>query len=256
MKIQLLRHATLIVSIGGFEILVDPMLNPAQISEPYQDTPNPKRNPLVELPLDDDALFKRLNTLNAVLVTHTHSDHWDGKAREMLPKTIPVFCQPDDHTKIQEAGFSSVHSVGKKHDWGSIQLDRTEGQHGRGKIGELMAPVSGFVLKADGEPTVYIAGDTIWCDEVKRAMEEYKPDVVVVNAGAAQFNTGGPITMTAEDVVQVSKADPNACVIAVHMEAINHCVLSRIELMEAVVEAGVDSRVQIPQDGVKMKIDL
>ena len=256
MKIQLLRHATLIVSIGGIDILVDPMLNPAGTSDPYQDTPNPRRNPLVELPLSESSLITRLKHIDAVLVTHVHSDHWDDRAREILPKTLPVFCQPDDHTKIQEAGFSSVHSVGKEHNWGSIQLGRTEGQHGRGKMGELMAPVSGFVLKADGEPTLYIAGDTIWCDEVNRAMEEYKPDVVVVNSGAAQFNTGGPITMTAEDVIHVSNANPDAVIVAVHLEAINHCVLSRGELKEALKDAGVDSRVRIPDDGEQITFDL
>ena len=45
---------------------------------------------------------------------------------------------------------------------------RTGGQHGTGEIAEMLAPVSGFVLRADGEPTVYVAGDTIWCDEVAR----------------------------------------------------------------------------------------
>jgi hypothetical protein len=33
---------------------------------------------------------------------------------------------------------------------------------------------------------LYIAGDTIFCKEVKDALDNYKPDIVVVNAGAAQ----------------------------------------------------------------------
>ncbi len=39
-------------------------------------------------------------------------------------------------------------------------MSRTSGRHGSGQIGEQMGAVSGFVLAAAGEPTLYIAGDT------------------------------------------------------------------------------------------------
>ena len=73
-----------------------------------------------------------------------------------------------------------------------------------------MAPVSGFVLAAPGEPTLYIAGDTILCDEVRAAVAEYTPDVIVVNASAAQFDEGGPIVMDNDDVVALARAVPDA----------------------------------------------
>jgi len=96
-----------------------------------------------------------------------------------------------------------------------ILIARTDGQHGVGEIGAAMAPVSGFVLAAPGEPTVYIAGDTILCDEVRAAVAEYRPDYIVVNASAAQFNEGGPIVMNNEDVAQLSKEAPDATIVAV-----------------------------------------
>jgi hypothetical protein len=34
-----------------------------------------------------------------------------------------------------------------------ITVARTSGRHGTGKIAEQMAPVSGFVLRAPGEPS-------------------------------------------------------------------------------------------------------
>jgi hypothetical protein len=52
--------------------------------------------------------------------------------------------------------------------------------------------------------------------------------------------------MTAEDVVQVCRKTSGA-VIAVHMEAINHCLLLRKHLAQAADAAGV--KVIIPQDG-------
>jgi hypothetical protein len=73
--------------------------------------------------------------------------------------------------------------------------------------------------------------------------------VIVVNAGAATFLNGGTVTMEAADVVAVAKAAPRAHLVAVHMEAINHCVETRAQLAAAVADAGLDGRVAIPADG-------
>jgi L-ascorbate metabolism protein UlaG (beta-lactamase superfamily) len=105
------------------------------------------------------------------------------------------------------------------------------------------------VLRAKGEPTLYIAGDTIWCIDVLTALTAFKPDIVVVNTGAAQFLEGGAITMTAEDVIETCRAAGKAQVVAVHMEAINHCLLTRSDLAFQLEAARVSKQVAIPMDG-------
>ncbi|HBE78656.1 MAG TPA: hypothetical protein DDW65_12910, partial [Firmicutes bacterium] len=95
MKIQLLRHATCLISYQGKKILLDPMLSPAGALEAIPHVPNPAYNPLVELPANIN-LSDLLANLNAILVTHTHRDHFDNVALEILPKEIPLFCQPAD----------------------------------------------------------------------------------------------------------------------------------------------------------------
>lgn len=167
----------------------------------------------------------------------------------LLPKSLPLFCQPEDRSRIEETGFDAVQPVDQTALWQGVQIMRAGGQHGRGEIGRMMAPVSGFVLKASGEPVVYIAGDTIWCAEVEEAIAQHQPDIIIVNTGAAQFLEGGPITMTAAGVISVAQAAPQATIIAVHTEAINHCLLTRSALREAVDVAGVGGCVQIPRDG-------
>jgi hypothetical protein len=57
--------------------------------------------------------------------------------------------------------------------------------------------------------------------------------------------------MTAGDVIRVCRAAPQAEVIAVHMEAINHCLLTRAELAQQAESAGV--RVVIPEDGEEVQ---
>ncbi|MFZ1977896.1 MAG: hypothetical protein WAV76_08050 [Bacteroidota bacterium] len=55
--------------------------------------------------------------------------------------------------------------------------------------------------------------------------------------------------MTADDVVEVCKAAPQAKIVAVHMEAVNHCRLKRHELAERLMTAKVAHQVSILSDG-------
>ena len=112
-----------------------------------------------------------------------------------------------------------------------------------------MAPVSGFVLSAPAEPTLYIAGDTILCDEVRAAVAEYAPDVIVVNASAARFNSGGPIVMDNDDVVALAREAPAARIVAVHFETVSHSTETRADLRERLRAEGLTDRVSVPEDG-------
>lgn len=246
MKVQLIRHATLLVTIGGKNILVDPMLGDTGASPPIPGSCDTRRNPLVPLPMPAAAVIAGAD---AALVTHLHRDHLDEGASAQLPKGLPLFCQPTDRERLQALGFTAVTAVQDAFDFDGIELVRFGGKHGTGLIGVLMGSVSGFVLRAAGEPSLYIAGDSIWCGEVREALETMHPDVVVVNAGAAQFVTGSPITMGTADIAQVCGTAPEARVVAVHMDSINHCLLTRDRLRHGLEQQGLLGRVLIPADG-------
>jgi L-ascorbate metabolism protein UlaG (beta-lactamase superfamily) len=246
MHLRLLRHATLIVEFAGRKLLIDPMLSAPGAMPAIENSPNPRPNPLVPLPV---AITEIVQDLDAVLVTHTHRDHWDDAAARELPKAVPVLCQPEDEPKLRGQGFTRVQPLQTGLIWNALEVTRTGGQHGTGEIGKKMAPVSGFVLRGPGEDAFYIAGDTIWCTEVQQAIQQFHPAAVVVNSGAARFLEGDPITMTADDVISVCRATPQSKIIAVHMEAINHCLLTRQQLAAEVTSAGLKSQVMIPGDG-------
>jgi L-ascorbate metabolism protein UlaG (beta-lactamase superfamily) len=248
MKIQFLRNATFLLETGRHQLLIDPMLSPQSALDPIPMAANTTRIPMVDLPLTEWQLKKVISRLDAVLVTHTHPDHWDATAQKLLPKHLPIFCQPEDESLIRSQGFERVIAVPDQLQWEGLRIYRTGGQHGTGEIGRMMAPVSGFVLDYD-HTKLYIAGDTIWCTEVERALTTHQPQFVVVNAGAAQFLKGDPITMTDQDVVQVCRAVPGARVIALHMEAINHCYLSRHALRKTLQREGLSDRCSVPEDG-------
>jgi len=244
-KLTLIRSATLRLEYDGHTLLVDPQLDPAGAREAVPNTPNPRRNPVCELPI---AAEQVVEGIDAVLVTHLHGDHFDDTARALLPHHVALFCQPPDTERLHADGFTDVRPVHGDATLGDILIARTEGQHGTGEIGEQMAPVSGFVLAAPEEPTVYIAGDTILCDEVRAAVAEYRPAYIVVNAGAARFNTGGPIVMDNDDVAQLSREAPDATIVAVHFETVSHSTQTRADLRALNLP-----NVAVPDDGAALE---
>jgi L-ascorbate metabolism protein UlaG (beta-lactamase superfamily) len=192
-------------------VLVDPMLAPAGSMPPIEDTPNQVANPLVDLPLPAADVVA---DADLCIITHLHEDHFDETAAELLPRDLPILTQPECADELRALGFTAVRTADDR-------IPMTRGRHGTGEIGEAMGPVSGWVIEG-----TYIAGDTVWCDEVAAALEEHTPDVVVVNASGARFTTGDPIVMDAGDVQRV-RASTDAPIVVVHLEAINHCLEPR-----------------------------
>lgn len=248
MKLQLWRHATVLLHIDELRILVDPYLADKDAFPAIPNTANTNRNPGTALPFADETLQQQLDQLDAVIVTHLHPDHWDTVAQERVPKRLPLFCQPEDEEILISQGFLQVIPIQDELTWNNIRITRTGGQHGKGEIGKMMAPVSGFVLNNKQEK-IYIAGDTIWCEEVMAALEDLQPQFVVVNAGAAEFVQGGPITMTADDVKEVISAAGVQQTIAVHMDTVNHCLLLRKDLRAYLQENGLTDKCLVPEDG-------
>lgn len=248
MKVQLLRNASLVLTVGEKTILVDPYLAPKGTYTAFDFTGNDRRNPLVDLPLSEQLLAALIAHTDAVLLTHIHSDHWDEKARELLPKHIPVLCQPANEATIREQGYTHVTPVADELTWEGIKISRTGGQHGTGHIGERMGIVSGYVI-SEGAEVVYIAGDTIWCDDVQRALDKYQPTKIIVNGGGARFVEGDAIVMDIADILQVCNYAPAASVWVVHLEAVNHGKQSREDIRKAVQEHQLTNRCFVPANG-------
>ncbi|WP_148415929.1 MBL fold metallo-hydrolase [Haloferax sp. KTX1] len=246
-RVRLVRNATVLATVDDTTFLVDPMFTPQGEMPTVTDNPavpeflttaNQKRNPLVPLPdveLDYDA----------VVVTHRHPDHWDEAAREELDADVPLFCQPEDADAFSDEGFTDVRPVEDETSFDGVTIHRTAGQHGHGELAEGMGPVSGFVF--EGEKSLYVAGDTIWYDPVAETLDRFEPEMVVLNGGEAQFDQGEPITMGVEDIAAVREAT-DATVAVVHMEAINHCLLSREELRAET------ENVLVPEDGEQVSL--
>ena len=244
MKLQLIRNATMKITYANRTILTDPMLAPKDAYEPFAGI---ARNPTVELPFSVEEV---LEGVEGVVVSHDHPDHFDKVAGTALSKMLPVFCQPGDEKRISDRGFQTVIPVGTSTPWKDMTISRTGGKHGKGKVLEFIGKVSGFVFQAKREPTVYWVGDSIWCDPVEKAIEKYKPDIIITHSGGAQLPGYAHIIMDGEETLAALKASPQAVIVAIHLEALDHCGVSRDTLRQmADKEAIPSSRLMIPKDG-------
>ena len=256
MKLQLIRNATLLLDYGGHHILIDPYFAPKG-SRPSYVGKGENVNPMVELPLTPEQI---LEGVELVMVSHLHSDHFDPVAHERVPKHLPLFCQPGNETFIREKGFEDVVVVDDDIAWKGIHINRTDGHHGTGEVETMMGKVSGFVFKAQGEPTLYWAGDTILCDEVHAAVAQYQPDIIVTHSCGATWADSADqrslIVMDDAQTVAVCELAPEAVVIATHMEVLDHSTISRAVLRARAENAAVDAgRLRIPADGETITFD-
>jgi len=244
-KIQLIRHATVVISTENKKILVDPMLGDVGTEFAYPLTSNRVKNPLIPLSVEKNELIR---DIDAVLLTHYHPDHFDKEAEKILPKDTLIYCQPGDKEKLMKKGFKNVIIVDDEVKFGEIEIKRLTVNHGEGVWKKPMGKSSAYYLKTK-ENSIFITGDAIFDEQLKRNLKETQPDSIIANAGAAQFIIGEPITLTADGLKNIHQLLPKAKIIAIHMDTINHCKLTKEKLRKYIATKGLTKNINVPNEG-------
>jgi L-ascorbate metabolism protein UlaG (beta-lactamase superfamily) len=177
MRITQVRNATLVVDYGRKRFLIDPMLAAKGTFPGFAGTPNSHLpNPLVDLPTP----IGEIVDVDAVVVTHTHLDHWDDTAKDSLPKGLPLFAQNEqDATAMQAAGFTDVRILSANTDFDGVTLIKTPGQHGSDeamrKIGARLGTVCGVVFRHPDEKPCISPGIPSGTGTSRRALGSTRP---------------------------------------------------------------------------------
>lgn len=258
MKITHLRNATIAVEFvcddGPITLLVDPMLADQHTLPSLRWlTRKRRRNPLVPMPSNANEVLVRVTH---GLVTHCqrgHFDHLDRAAKKFLrERKIPVICMPRDEGYLAQRQIPTRPLLGTgKQTFFSGHITPVPCVHGHGLVGCLMEHGYGYFIELPGEPSLYISGDTLLSAEVRSCLFDLKPDISVLPAGAARFDMGSAIIMGASEICD-ALGMTSGVMIANHMEALDHCPTTRIEIARAAKRAGVDSRLLVPLDGETM----
>ena len=250
---QQIRNATVRLSCPGVTFLIDPWLSEPCAPEERAQALRTRRfipKPVCPLPAPPEEI---LRNADVILATHLHEDHFSA---DFLPKGARlVFQNRADAEKAGAMGFTNVSCFADAPlTFGGVTVYRVDARHGDTEAAvRRMGPTSGFVFVREGEPTVYLAGDTVFFDGVRDVIDRFSPAVIIVNACDARLPLGRLI-MNAEDVIRTCACRPESLVIASHMEAVSHAHLSRAALRESLSAASCAAQVRIPADGERIEL--
>jgi L-ascorbate metabolism protein UlaG (beta-lactamase superfamily) len=170
-SILFIGTATVLIRFGGYTILTDPNFLHAgdHVHLGYGLVSTRLTNPA----LDIDAL----PTLDLVILSHYHGDHFDRVAARRLDRTVPIVTTPHAVARLRRDGFEALYALRR---WRSIRVEKSgalplriqamPGKHGPGLVSRLLPPIMGSLLEfGTGAPfRLYISGDTLIHDEFRK----------------------------------------------------------------------------------------
>jgi L-ascorbate metabolism protein UlaG (beta-lactamase superfamily) len=149
---------------------------------------------------------------------------------------IPVATLERDSFYLEKRDINVVTKLKfwEENSFANYKIIAIPAKHGHSWMHNFMANGAGFYLQLPDEPSIYISGDTVLTNDVKKALKELNPDITVVAAGNASLDVGGDILMPLSEILEFIKLSPNK-VIANHLEALNHCPITREQLKNELI---------------------
>jgi L-ascorbate metabolism protein UlaG (beta-lactamase superfamily) len=143
LRLTYVGHATLLIELDGLRILTDPVLGP-------------RVGPLRRLGPAPDA--DALGTIDAVLISHAHPDHFDRASLGRLAGD-PLLVVPRGLGSAAAVTGRPVREVAanERLDLGGVRIRALPARHGRWPLRPGARPI-GYLI--EGSTNVYFAGDT------------------------------------------------------------------------------------------------
>jgi L-ascorbate metabolism protein UlaG (beta-lactamase superfamily) len=248
---------TVLIEIGQLRLLNDPTFDPAGSEYPsgpnvLRKTANPALTPA------------ELGAVDVVLLSHDHhADNLDTSGRAYLPQakhvlTTPVGAQRLGGEARGVAAWETTEITGA--DGLGIRVTATPARHGPEDVRPAVGDVNGWIIEWDGQRhgALYISGDTVLFEGVEEVSRRYQVAVALLHLGSAQVPALGPVPLTlpAEEGVQLAKMMGDAIIIPVHYEGWAHFTEGRGEIEQAFAAAGLEKRLLFLPLGQPTSIEI
>jgi L-ascorbate metabolism protein UlaG (beta-lactamase superfamily) len=176
---------SVILRYGGFTILTDPNFLHQGEQVPHGHGLLSRRGTEPVFGIDD------LPTIDFVVLSHLHEDHFDRTVAQRMDKAVPIVTTWQAEKKLRDMEFNQLQGLDH---WQSVKFGKGDfkvtltslpGVHGRGPAAALIPKVMGTMLEfhASGKGPesapllrIYISGDTLVHEALHEIPRRY-PDI-------------------------------------------------------------------------------
>ncbi|MET7770213.1 MBL fold metallo-hydrolase [Nocardia sp. NPDC005366] len=226
------------------------------LTDPTFDAPGDYPGPVTLHKLSGPALGpEQVGAVDVVLLSHDqHADNLDIAGRAFLTGVETVL------STSEAAG--RMHGVRALENWetlviGEVRVTGVPALHGPPGCEPISGVVTGFVLEAADQPTIYISGDNASADLVGEIVGRVgRIDIAILNVGAANVGIFGDSdgTLNARTALRAAELLGDAVIVPVHAEGWAHFSETLDYLARVFDYAGRGGRLRIPRAGEAMAI--
>jgi len=194
LEITWFGHSTFrLVTPAGKRILIDPFFGPT--------CPPELAKSEAWLPLD------------VILVSHGHVDHINDLIPVARASEAPVVCIWDMGLYLGTKGLKNVKDmgVGGTQEVADVRITMVPAVHSSGFLEDnrvvYLGSAAGYILREEGMPTVYFAGDTTIFGDMKIIRDLYRPEIAFLPIGD-HYTMGPDVAAMAAQWLEVRQVVP------------------------------------------------
>ena len=258
-SLYFIGNATVLLRLGGFTVLTDPSfihkheqtwlgygLHTSRLTDPA-------------------CAIADLPSLDFVLLSHFHGDHFDQAAEDRLDRALPIVTTPQSAELLAGRGFANTWPVDR---WqtqvvtkgrAELRITATPGHHGPPLVDAALPDVMGSLLEfspTGGPPSfrLYITGDTLLIDDLEEIPRRYPEiDLALLHLGGTRV-LGILVSMDAEQGVKCLQLVNPLRAVPIHFDDYDVFKSPLADFQEAVVAAGWADRVSYLDRGDTLSI--